>query len=385
MKLKRVTALALTAVMAFSAFGCGSEKKKTTKATKVDVASATSLENAVVLLPDYTTGEFTMTADIRVVKDGEKEDMFLSTTGERAGDDLRTGAYLKLGAKGQNIDMNMLNVVTVTGGKAYINVDSILTSIGASDTKAGYYAIPAPEIDSSKRKDYEKDLAEVSKLFLTAMLEGAEVSGKEGDFTAKINDADGYIKSLKAMVKCATENKEKIEELVQKSGDLIDYEKYIDKLIDSVGDDLVDASSELGMKITKDQVNQIKKSAKEAFNQKDSASSLGSISDSIDELKNVVENMSEEDMKKSYESFKDAAVTITVKAEEKSYNVNAVFNIAAKDGSSVSMDVTYKFESKDVKISKPGNTKSLSEIAKYLKDNPTIFGSLMSQAYSLGR
>ena len=385
MKLKRVTALALAAVMVFSAFGCGSEKKKTTKATKVDVASATSLENAVVLLPDYTTGEFTMTADIRVVKDGQKEDMFLSTTGERAGDDLRTGAYLKLSAKGQNVDMNMLNVVTVTGGKAYINVDSILTSIGASDTKAGYYAIPAPEIDSSKRKDYEKDLAEVSKLFLTAMLEGAEVTGKEGDFTAKINDADGYIKSLKAMVKCATENKEKIEELVQKSGDLIDYEKYIDKLIDSVGDDLVDASSELGMKITKDQVNQIKKSAKEAFNQKDSASSLGSISDSIDELKNVVENMSEEDMKKSFESFKDAAVTITVKAEEKSYNVNAVFNIAAKDGSSVSMDVTYKFESKDVKISKPGNTKSLSEIAKYLKDNPTIFGSLMSQAYSLGR
>ena len=381
MKLKRITAIAMSAIMAFSAFGCGSEKKKSTKASKVDVASATSLENTVVLLPDYKTGEFNLTADIRLTKDGQNQDMFVSCTGERAGDDVRTGAYLKMASKGKNIEMNMLNVLSMTGGKAYINVDSLLSAIGAKDTKAGYYAIPAPEFDSKKREQFEKDSEELAKLFLNAILEGAEVSGKDGDFTAKITTAEGYIKSINALVKCASENKDKISELVEKSGDMIDYEKYMDKLIDSVGNDLVDASDVLGMKIEKRQIEAARKSVKEALGNKESGSKFD-VGEIIDQFKNAVENTSEEDMKKAFESFKDVAVSITVKAEEKNYNVKAIFNIAANDGSSVSMDLAYKFDSKDVKISKPGNTKSLKEIAQYLKDNPMIFSGIVGSLYS---
>ena len=378
MKLKRITALALSAIMAFSICGCGKEKANESK--KVDTEKLATINDAIDVFDYYKKGEFTFSFDVGYTKGSEEASVSLSSVGDRVGGEYRGGLYVDYNLSGRKLTLNMVNAFTKKGDRLYFDFDRFFEAISDADTELGSYGFLAPEVDSKKQEEYNKELKEVLNGLVGALLEGAEVSGSNGEFTAKIQDGEGYKKAVTAILKYIDENREKIDKLFTDSQQLVDLKSYTEKAIDDMKGDLVDAAEVLGIGLTKDGVENFKKNMLDSI---DSAEKNGTekMWESFDSFKQSVDELSDDEWKSTFTNMDNTVIEISVAAKEDSYDIHAKADVTA-DGASAHFDFKYSFANKDVKIEKPSNVKSLKEMAEYLNENQSLLQSAMIKMYS---
>jgi len=377
-KFKKVTAIVLSAVMAVSMIGCGKddedEGKKKTK-SGVEAKSIETIGDAYDAITSYTTGTFTVEAKVSADLEDESYKMTFSSDGKVDGDDKALDTF-KMGVDGPGLktDLEFKDLMVVTDGRAYINLDSIIKPLSDVDTEFGSYGLLLPEIDG--KQDYVNKVMKLSRGAFDALLEGAEVEGEKGEFTATIKDPEDYKKAAAAILKWADDNKSDIESLLKDSTKLIDAKDYLNKLIDDIDDDLISAADVFGMgdNINEETINQIKEEANNSFEEAteelddiDTSELFDGLADAREEL----EGMSDEEWTQAFEMFDKSEIVLGLKADSDAYTMT-VDGEFSDDEHKIEFELTYKFTAEDVSIKVPSKTSTLTDIAKYASENQDV-------------
>ena len=374
MKMKKITAVLLSAVMAFSAFGCGKDKNES---KKVDADKLETIGEALVTFDSYRKGNFSLSCSLDVVKNGKEESLFVSGGGDRVGDDYRTGALIQVNQNGQNMKLNLMNSVVITDGKAYLNFDRLFEALAnVNGTTMGSYAMALPESDKSKKEAFMSKLNATLEELINAVLADAKVEGEKGSFTAIIDNAQSYKKFELALYDYLDKNWDTCVDLYKEVNNLYEAKAYVNKLFDGMEKDLIDAANVLGFNMTEGDYKNFKNEVLEKADTVEEPD-YEALREDFDCKKKSYEELSDEDWEEIFEIYKDNPPKLTVKANEESYDMQLVLGFSL-DGDSVKMDFSYSFKNdKETKIEKPSNVKSLKEMAEYLNENSDFVRKLI--------
>jgi len=384
-KFKRVTAVALSAIMTFSMIGCGKDEESDSKKKKsgVDSKSIETISDAYDALASYKNGSFELESKISADIDGEKGAMNISANGKTDGENSSLDNYtMNIDFGGQNIEIGFDDLCTYADGRAYINLDSIIKTISDVDTEFGSYGLLMPEFNNLE--DYKGKIMDFSGGLFDALLEGAEVEGEKGEFTATIKDAKEYKKSAEAILKYVEDSKSEVEDIAKDTTKLIDLKDYANKLIDDVDDDVVSAAEVFGLEgqVNKDTMDQVKESLADALDEYDPEELVGEIDfdelfESLADARKEFEEISDEDFAKGFEELDKAEIVLNIKVDSDAYVLSLDAEISGS-GNTVELEATFKFNVEDVKVKAPSKTSTLTDIANYAKDNQDVLQEVVA-------
>ncbi len=379
-KFKKFTAIVVSAVLAFGMIGCGkdggssdSDKESKKKDGAVDTSKVESIYDAYDLMANYTKGSFSISADVSGVNSEQNAKITFSGSGKTDG---KNGSIDKLSvdvnADETKMSIELKDFFTVADGRAYINLDAIVKEFADTDSAFGSYGLLLPDMDVNAMKD---KYLKLGKGAFEAFLSGAEVSGKDGDFTAAFKDAEGYKKSITALFDWMDKNKDEIEKLAKESASSVDVKDYLNKLVDDIDDDLIAAAEEIGygQMVNAETIEQIKKNIEEQYADIDIDEQLDvNLFENFDEAKKKIDEMSDEDWAKLFEGIDKSDFALKLKIDDDSFEISVNGEFANNEGTSVKADITCKFTVEDVSIKAPSNASKLVDIAKYVKENPDV-------------
>lgn len=385
---KRIAALGLSTVMAFSMIGCGSDKKDKSESTeKTEAKSVSTIYDAFDLIGNFNKGSYDVNVDATFNMDGANGTVSTKSSGKINGKNMALGASeVKVDFADESFEAKTDDSIIIADGRAYIDLDGIVKSVADVDSEFGSYGLLLPS--ESEFKFDTSNCKELANSLIKALLEGAEVTGENGEFTAEVKDAEGYKKSAKALLDWVDANQDKVFDLVKDAVKSADVKGYVNRLIDDIDDDLVAAAEVLGMgqlvnSNTIDQIKETVNTSLDSFNADELLKDFN-IKDSVEEIKAEFDKITDEEWNKAFENFEKSGVKISVKVGDDSYKVAVSADVKDKSGEGFTLTFDYSFKSEDVTIEKPANAHSLKEIAEYAKDHMDLLNKIVSKAEEAG-
>ncbi len=367
MKLKKITAIVLSAVMALSMGGCGKEKEK------VNPDKLDNITDAVMVFDKYKKGEFDVTVDYDYAVGNQNAKLTYSAVGDRIDDNVRSGLYVSIDTYKGSAVINMVNAITLYDDKLYLDFDRVVEAMSEAKTEIGSYGIPTPKLDSKKREELTKEIKDIGGGVIAAFLEGATVSGEKGEFTAKIQSVEDYRKSISAVLNYFDTHRDTIDKFIKDLSGMVDVKAYLNDVVDDMQSDLLDASDILGLGLTKSSIDSLKREIDRIEITEENTESMW---EAFDRLKALYDEMTDEDWEQKYPTGGEYTTEISVSAKEDSYDLK-IKTVTIYEDASGFVTITYSFKNRDdIKIEKPSNSKSLKEMANYFNENPSALSSI---------
>ncbi len=388
-KMKRFTALFLVFVMLVSMAACGKSKEELDKAREVDASGVKTIEDAVAIAPKYTDGtyELSIKADVSggsamgvnmdILVSGSKANLDMSV------DSIKEDCSLKYNGKEFKIGGEIVKPLVVKGDRLYVDFDAIAKGMLLMDTQIGAYGLLIPKLNSTSVSNFNNSLSEYAGGAVAALAKGADVKESDGEFTLTFKDGNGIRDSLAALLDYVGDSKDKADALVSNAKDLVDIKDYTGKLIDDVKDDAIGALNEFDLEIEPEAFDNAKEQIADEVEEYGSDGLAGffdGLYKGLDDMKEELADLDDDDWTIIYEYYKMLDPKISVKASSTEYSVNIAVELSDDAGEELfgtpvsgTVNISYVFKTGYVSIFKPSGVKSLTDIAKYVKENQDMF------------
>ena len=377
MKKKRLTALALSAVMVFSMAGCGSSDKKDSDKKK-DSVKAETLFDAIKLAPEYNHGTYSFSIDADLDIDEIKAEVIMESTGEVDGRNVAPDFAVTIKQGKASAKVELEDAVTVTDDRLYLDFDRVIYLLSGVTTEFGSYGLLLPELDDDDISGYNQKLFDAYADFIETLTDGIEIEGKDGEFTCTIEDREDIKKVYANFVDYIKDedNRDKVNDLINSAVTMVDYNAYAEALYDDMSPDVISAIN--AMKgdgyVTEADAEAFKEEMLAYVSEEtEQIEEIDIFKDSdIEGLVEQFDELTEEDWDELFEQFETIKLDINVAATEDSYKMDVVFLLEGQ-GHTARFTVNYEFDvDEDVKVNAPDNASTLTEMAEYLMKDPNI-------------
>ncbi len=366
---KRFLSMFMVLVMVLSFTACGKDKDKDKEAGGADVSDVESIADAVGVAGDYTQGKYSMVLDMNLEINEEKIYGAFTVDGKVDDGDVSANLGLKIdtGSLDIALDEQLKNFFVVTGNKLYINLDETVEVATGVTTSLGSFAMPLPEIDKDAQKDMQKEGQEIMQGIIESAFAEVDVEKDGNTFSIKTSDAETFTKLAIGAVKYVSENQDKINDYMNSSTNTVDVKDYLETVLDYYRDDIKKACEEMGQEMTDDMLDSLLEDIDTEDYMPEDMDYFENVD--FDELLEEMENTDYEEMQQEIDDM-GLVVELSLTAEADKYV--AEVNIELKEGDTIKCDIgcKYTFEVEDVSVSEPEKVASITDIVKYIKENP---------------
>ena len=365
---KRFLSMFMALVMVLSFTACGKDKDKDKEVGGADVSDVESIADAVGVAGDYTQGKYSMVLDVELEVEGETISGAFTVDGKTDNGDVSTNLGLKIDAAFADvvIDEKLSDFIVVTGDKLYINLDETVDVATGVTTSLGSFAIPIPEVDKDAQSDMQKEALEISKGLFEAAFADVDVEKDGKTFSIKTSDAETITKICIGAVKYVSENQDKINDYYNSNSSTVDVQEYLETILDYYREDIKKACEEMGQEITDDMIDSL-------LDEVDADDYMPGEIDmfedvDFDELIEEMENTDYEAMQEEIDAI-GLVIEFSLTAEADKYEVEVRVSFE-EDYVKGNIGYTYTFKVDDVSVSVPKKVASITDIVKYIKENP---------------
>lgn len=369
---KRIFSLILVLCLVMSLFaGCGSkDKKKGDKnSDEPDVETAQGTIEKIASIKDGT-----FETGMKIEVPGANLDYVI--TSKVSGEDCAVGIKMTGTAQGQNVNINLPDVLILANKMVYFDLNAIKKLIvdNASiageegeqfvdmlkDVNLGWFRIPLPD-DMSTTNTASSDV----KKSVEKLLKDILATGKEDGTTVTFDSADQIKAAMNVVaVFFETDMVKIMQEVGKMETSTIDMNKYFQKILDTYYDELVEAmeSLEMDKSMIDTYVDQIKGQDLNAMMKDFMENSAPAELPDDTELAGIAR-----DIRKAADSVTDVpgSVKIATSANGNTYRADVALDIT-EGGQTVKGTIWYQATEGGASISAPTNVLKLKDIVDQL-------------------
>lgn len=367
-KFSRVLAVLLTAVMVISALGGCNKASKQTMFTVMEEGNSFEQYSYEV--------KVNMKSNISGM-----DDVTLTLFGEMDNEAASLGVKLNY----LYLTLNVKDLMVITKDAMYLNVEKLFDSLASAPLLLG---------ESYTLEDFEKEIGvqlrsiklpladgmvtfganEDASKFMTSVLEAAlkdvKITDNKGEYTVSIEDAEQFADFVDNYITALLDNKDEFIRIVNdmsrldedKMSDML--ELYVDEILDAVSK----FSSEYDLGLTSDQIASAKEEALKQI--KDGMAEVEVDLNDTDSLYEEMFDELKDSRKELVDSIKDSDVKVTAeitdgitgKKGERVYTYELKLDMENEDEEINLSILTEMTEQKDVSVSVPKNTTSVSDL-----------------------
>lgn len=366
---KRFLSMFMVLVMVLSFTACKKDKDDAKEAGGADVSDVENIADAIGVAYDYTQGKYSMVFDVDFEMEEEKIYGVFTVDGEVDDGDVSANLGLKIDSGSLDIalDEQLKNFFVVTGDKLYINLDEAFDVATDVDTSFGSFGIPLPEVDKDAQKDMQKEGQEIIQGILESAFAEVEVEKEGNTFSIKTSDAETFTKLAIGAVKYVSENQDKINDYLDSSNDTVDVQEYLETILDYYREDIKKACEEMGQEMTDDMLDSLLEEVDTEDYMPEDMDYFENVD--FDEILEEMENTDYEEMQQEIDNI-GLVVELSLTAESDKYVAELNIELKEEDTFKCNIGCKYTFEVEDVSISEPEKVASITDIVKYIKENP---------------
>lgn len=275
-KFKNILAMGLAACMAFSMVGCGDSSSKNDETTDVEKAAVEKLSFSTALseISAIDEGKYTLV----VKSDTSNADV----NGRFKGKDFTID---KIASKTGDKTTDVTDAFIASGDNFYFDISSLLGTMTpaensgteGAETPAMTFYIPRPTVAEDDMSAFKTKINGLFSDMLTESTKGVTVNADENSVSVDISTPEGMKSFINGSFDYVISHESDVNGIITDAKNLINFEAYADKILDSCYDELAPAlggkskdefkaalKKNISASVKTDDVNNIAKKATEA-------------------------------------------------------------------------------------------------------------------------
>ena len=255
--MKRILALILVLCMAVCMLaGCGDKDEKKKKDSQASIKKG-DMFDMLEEMGNTSTGEVKMNIDFDIEEAGSfNGGIDLKTNAEKNA--CSVGFTFKGSIEGKDINLSVSDALVMADGYLCVNLPEIAKALTGIEpqfkdmidtSKLGWFKFPLPDDMPAYDAAFQKKLVGTFVGLFENMTKKAEMSGDDGDCTAKFASKESYVQAFTAFRDFVKNDfKGLTNSIVEKTMGLsIDLNKYVDKLINEYKSDALEIGKAYGL------------------------------------------------------------------------------------------------------------------------------------------
>lgn len=255
--MKRILALILVLCMAVCMLaGCGDKDEKKKKDSQASIKKG-DMFDMLEEMGNTSTGEVKMNIDFDIEEAGSfNGGIDLKTNAEKNA--CSVGFTFKGNIEGKDINLSVSDALVMADGYLCVNLPEIAKALTGIEpqfkdmidtSKLGWFKFPLPDDMPAYDAAFQKKLVGTFVGLFENMTKKAEMSGDDGDCSAKFASKESYVQAFTAFRDFVKNDfKGLANSIVEKTMGLsIDLNKYVDKLINEYKSDALEIGKAYGL------------------------------------------------------------------------------------------------------------------------------------------
>jgi hypothetical protein len=313
--IKRILAVGLSACMLFSMTACGKTEDAASGGAGPDMKSGKSIETA-------NMSAETFLSEISPITEGKfelsmtQDDKPVTMDGRFKGSDFSIDTMTSVNAA-DNSTQTLKNVAVASDGKLYFDFGAVMGSVSSDQPMV--FSLPMPDVNDDKINSVRQS----GTKFISGMLSECAtdfMTADENSFTIEINRSEDMKKFINGYMDYIIAHESDFQNVMTDFKGAVNFDTWLDKIIDDCADDLAAASGT-------DDVESIKDSLKENVKSsiKVDTSSFDDLAKSVKESKEKFNAMTDEEYDKSIGN--DSSFKISFRKDNDAYVIDFDINI----------------------------------------------------------
>ncbi|MBO4627363.1 MAG: hypothetical protein J5645_05270 [Lachnospiraceae bacterium] len=237
--------------------GCGDKDDDKKKKNKASITKG-DMFDMLEAMGNTTSGEIKMNFNADGADDNGtvKGSINLKTDAENNACSFSVNADVNIA--GKKVNLSLTDAIVMADGNLYVNLPEIAKAIGGIEpslkdmvdtSKLGWFKLPLPDDMPKVDTAFQKKLVGTFVGLFENMTKSAEMTGEDGDYTAKFASKDAYVQAITAISGFVKNDLKGLmnDSLTKATSINIDLNKYVEKIISEYKNDLLEVGKDYGL------------------------------------------------------------------------------------------------------------------------------------------